>query len=90
MRIIFMDRRKEYINPAILKLTALIHLVIGSIVLVISGFILFALPAYVFYFTFLVGFYLFLPGVVISFSLVNKHTSQKWARYMIPLWKLVN
>ncbi|HET7673120.1 MAG TPA: hypothetical protein VFK11_01225 [Candidatus Saccharimonadales bacterium] len=80
-------RRQEYIEFTLIRLSALIHCVLGSIVLILSGVVLFALPAIVFYATFILGFYLFLPGIVITFGLVNRRTARSWARYMIPLWK---
>lgn len=79
--------RPKYIDYTLLKITALIHCIIGSIVLILSGVILFTLPPFVFYFTFLFGFYLFVPGVVITFGLVHRRTARSWARYMIPVWK---
>lgn len=84
-----MDRRQTYINHSLVRFSAFIHLISGSIILIISGFVLFALPAIVFYLTFLIGFYLFLPGVVVSFGLVNKQSVQNWAKWMIPVWKLL-
>ena len=79
--------RPKYIDFTLIKITALVHCILGSIVLVLSGVVLFALPAFVFYTTFLFGFYLFLPGVAITFGIINKSTARTWARYMIPMWK---
>ena len=81
--------RPTYVNFTLVRLTAVIHAVLGSIILVLSGVILFALPAYVFWACFLFGFYLFVPGVVISFGLVNKTTAKAWSKWLIPLWKLI-
>lgn len=79
--------RPKYIDFTLIKITALIHCVIGSIVLMLSGFVLFVLPAFVFYLTFLLGFYFFLPGVAITFGLIGRKTARKWAHFMVPFWR---
>lgn len=79
--------RPKYVDFTLIRITAFIHFILGSVVLVLSGVVLFALPAFVFYLTFLFGFYLFLPGVAITFGIINKSTARKWARYMIPIGK---
>lgn len=80
-------RRTSYINHSLVRITALVQLIIGSVLLVISGLILFVLPSFVFWGCFLLGFYLFLPGVVITFGLINRHQAQHWAKVMLPLWR---
>jgi hypothetical protein len=80
-------KRQSYINPKIVKFTALLHLLIGSGLLILSGLVLFSLPSFVFWLCFLLGLYVFVPGVIISFALVPRRTAQKWAKWMIPLWK---
>lgn len=82
--------RPRYIDYRLIKLTAVIHLILGSLILILSGIVLFALPAVVFYMTFLFGLYMFVPGVVITFSLVNKTAAKQWSHYMIPFWKLIS
>ncbi len=83
-------RRPRYIDYTLLRITAFIHLILGSVILILSGIVLFTLPAYAFYMTFLVGFYLFLPGVVISFGIIPRATARKWAHYMLPIWKIIS
>ncbi|HEX5796891.1 MAG TPA: hypothetical protein VFX86_00715 [Candidatus Saccharimonadales bacterium] len=81
------ERRPKYIDHTLLRLVAFMHLVVGSIILIISGVVLFALPAFAFYLTFLAGFYFFLPGVIITFGLVGRRSARTWSRMMIPVWK---
>lgn len=83
-----MNKRPDHVSHSVIRITALIQAIVGSALLVLSGVILFALPSFVFWSSFLAGFYLFVPGVVITFSLVNKRAAQGWARFMIPLWRL--
>ena len=81
--------RESYINSSVLKIAALIHLIAGSAILVLSGIVLFSLPAIVFYMTFLFGFYLFLPGVLITFGLVGRSGARSWAKIMVPIWRWI-
>lgn len=82
--------RPRYIDYRLVKLTAAIHLLLGSLILILSGVVLFALPAVIFYLTFLFGLYLFVPGVVITFGLVSKAAAKQWSHYMIPFWKIIS
>lgn len=79
--------RTKYVDYTLIRVTAVLHLIFGSIILILSGIVLFALPAYAFYLTFLIGFYFFLPGVIISFQLVHRKTARSWSRLMVPVWR---
>jgi uncharacterized membrane protein HdeD (DUF308 family) len=81
-------KREPYINYSLLRVTGLIQALLGSAMLVLSGVILFALPSFLFWLCFFAGLYLFVPGVIITFSLVSKRAAQSWARFMLPLWRL--
>lgn len=86
-----MDRRRpNYINNTTLKVAAFIHLLVGSIILIISGVVLFTLPSFAFYLVFLFGLYLFVPGVIITFGLVPRRAAQSWGRFLIPIWRWFN
>jgi hypothetical protein len=82
-------RRISDLDHLLVRFTAVVHMFVGGVLIVASGLVLFALPPWAFWAVFWLGMYLFLPGAIITFRIVNKDKSHKWARYMIPLWKLL-
>lgn len=83
-----MERRKRpEISYSVIKITAIVQSLVGSGLLILSGVILFSLPSIIFWLCLLLGLYFFIPGVVITFSLVSRRASQSWAKMMIPAWR---
>lgn len=80
--------RPTYVNFTLIKITAALHALLGSILLVLSGPALFALPGIVFWLCFLGGLYLFVPGILISFGLVKRSAAKSLSRFLIPFWKI--
>lgn len=84
-------RRKRIsdVDYLLIRFTAATQMFVGGTFIIASGVILFALPSWAFWLLFWLGFYLFLPGAVITFKIASKEQTYKWARFMIPIWKLM-
>lgn len=82
-------QRISDVDYLLLRFTAIVHMFTGGIFIIASGLVLFALPAWAFWATFWVGMFLFVPGSIITFRIVEKEKAHSWARFMIPLWKLL-
>jgi uncharacterized membrane protein HdeD (DUF308 family) len=81
------DRKiKKYIDPKIIRRAAHINTISGALVIVLSGVFLFTLPANTFYIAFLLGFYLFFPGILISASIVSERTARNWVKFLPAYW----
>ncbi len=78
----------KYVDPTLVRKAARVQTLIGAFILIISGAVLYSLPAKVFYLTFIVGGYFFFSGIIIVFSIVNERTARKIARYMAAYWIL--
>ena len=82
-------RRISDVDYLLVRFTAIVHMFAGGIIIMSSGLVLFAMPAWVFWSVFWLGMFLFVPGSVITFNIVKKDNIEKWSRYLIPLWKLL-
>lgn len=82
-------RRISDVDYLLVRFTAIVHMFAGGIIIMSSGLVLFAMPAWVFWSVFWLGMFLFIPGSVITFNIVKKDKIEKWSRYLIPLWKLL-
>lgn len=76
----------KYIDPVLIKKAAKIHSALGAIILILSGAVLYSLPAKAFYLAFITGSYFFFSGILIVFSIVNERTARKLAKYLVAYW----
>jgi hypothetical protein len=82
-------RRISDVDYLLVRFTAIVHMFAGGIIIMSSGLVLFAMPAWVFWGVFWLGMFLFVPGSVITFNIVKKDKAERWSRFLIPLWKLL-
>lgn len=81
---------RKFIDPAFIRRVAKIQSIAGGLTLILSGIVLFALPAKVFYLLFLIGAFMFIPAILITFKIVTERTARSWVNYLVVYWFLKN